>query len=186
MALKVRDYDKPSKKGKADDDRPSFSDRSTKLDLGSVPKRRSKAQLTSELIDTYCRILNQNTLEGAAQAIGFSPRTIADWVTKGQDPDCTDERLIELAEKQAYVMTNGNRKTMIEIGFEHMLDDPKMAMFMMERMMPGFNPPKTQKIDMAVSATKAPSEKEFEGMSDEEVAAMAHLERLKLKRLAGG
>lgn len=184
MALKVRDHH-GSKPKRDDDERPSFAQRASKLDLASIPKRKRKEQLTSELIDTYCRVLNQGTKEMAATAIGFSPRTIHDWVLKGQDPDCEDSILIELAEKQAYVMTNGNRKVMFEVGLEHMLDDPKMAMFMMERMMEGFNPPKAQKIEVNTNIAKPPSEAHLDGMSDEEVLLTAALERARLKRLAG-
>jgi hypothetical protein len=175
-------------RNKPDDqeDRVSFSQRTPRLDLGKVGKRRSKAQLTSALIDIYCRVLNDTTGEVAANAIGFSERTLRDWIAKGQDPECTDELLIELAEKHAYVMSNGHRSTIMEIWREHTLDDPKAAMEYAKATIPSLNVPKVSKVDMSVAATKAPNDAAYAELSNEEVAAMAMLERARLKRLSGG
>jgi hypothetical protein len=168
------------------DDRPTFAQRTAKLDLTKVPKRKRKSALSSELIDIYCRILDAATQEVAAGAIGFSVRTIGDWISKGQDPDCEDELLIELADKHAAVMSGGNRRTIMEVWREHSLDDPKAAMEYAKATIPSLNVPKTQKVDMTVSAVKPPSDAAYAELSDEEVAAMAALERARLKRLSGG
>lgn len=187
MALRVRDYDKPKRRSTGDgDDRPSFSERTARIDLAKVPGRRRKEMLTRELIDVYARVLNDATQEVAANAIGFSVRTIANWIAKGQDEECEDELLIYLADVHAYVMANGNRKTAMEVWREHTLDDPKAAMEYAKAVIPSLNVPKVQKIDLNATANRAPSDAAFAEYSEEEIAAMAHLERLKLKRLSGG
>ncbi len=193
MALKVRDYDsKPRARsaggGVGGDDRPTFSQRAGRFDLSEVleKRRRSKKQLTAELIATYGRVLNDSTQEVAANAIGFSVRTIANWISQGQDPDCDDEMLVLLADVHAHVMTSGNRKVYMDVWREHSLDDPKAAMELAKATIPSLNVPKVQKIDLNATATKPPTGDSLDELSDEEVLAMATLERAKLKRLQGG
>lgn len=184
MALRVRDYDRPSKKSDPDD-RVSFADRAGRLDLANVPARRKKSQLTPELIEVYGRVLNQATQEIAANAIGFSLRTISSWIAKGQEEDCQDELLIRLADVHAFVMANGNRKATLDVLREHSVDDPKTAVELAKMTIPSVNVPKVQKIDLTATSAKPPSAAEFDSYSDEEIELMAALERARLKRLGG-
>lgn len=125
------------------------------------------------------------TFEVACGVIGVPVRTMNDWLAKGADPDCTDERQLELSAKYNAVMSGGNRQALMKLNMEHAIDDPKTAKWVSEMLLPGANVAKNMKMDVTVDA-KVTSRIPYELATPEETRILEAAERIvdRLKQLA--
>jgi hypothetical protein len=143
---------------------------------------RRRKNLTTEEIDAFCRALNTpTTFEVACGIVGIPVRTMTDWLSKGQDPEQDDEMLVELAAKYAQTMAGGNRKALVGLIVEHAVDDPKSAMWLADRLIPGANLTKNVKVDGALSLTAVADTTPWHLATDHEVTVIQEYERIKAR-----
>lgn len=156
-----------------------FSDNVVPVKLEQVKVRKGRRrELTSEEIDAFCRALDMPaTFEVACGVIGIPVRTMNDWLSKGLDPDCQDEHLLELSAKYNAVMAGGNRGALMRLNAEHAIDDPKMAKWLSEVLMPGANVAKNMKVDVSVEA-RPQNRIPFELATDEELRVVEAYEKV--------
>lgn len=118
---------------------------------------RARKELTSEKIDIFCRALDMPlTFKDAAGAVGFSERTLRGWIAQGEDEDCQDELLVELAHKVGQVMAGGHRAALNKLLLEHAVFDPKAALAALNIFSPSTQITKNVKVEATV-APKGPA-----------------------------
>ncbi len=141
-----------------------------------MTKPTTKKQLTSELIDVYCKVLDMPSTPGqAAAVIGFSEKTVKAYIAAGEDEDCTDPLLLELARKNAKVMAGGTRAALTKVGMELALaGEPKMLIQMM-KYIPNIEPATNIKLEATHELKKEP--RNYSALSDAELIALDAMER---------
>ncbi len=141
--------------------------------------KKTRKDLTKEDVDQICAYMDvPMTLEDACKVVGYGPRAIKNWIELGEDPDCDDELLRYLATNVAYWQTHGKRGELMSLAMAQAVAEPKMAMFMIERLMPNMTLTKNIKVDATV-APKAPSI-DYSKATDEQIAALKAAEEIKL------
>lgn len=166
-------------------DRVAFDERAKDYPI-QVVRRGRRIQLTEETIAAYGRLYNMTSQETACAALGYSVRTVNDWISKAREPDCEDEMMLLLRDTHDAVEAGGNNMALYALLFEHAVDDPKAAMFLAERRLKGMQVTKSIKAEVTVNTNKPPDMSEFENMSPEEILLADAMERARLKRLNGG
>ncbi len=146
----------------------------------------AKTKLNSELIDALCEALDvPMTADDAARFVGISPRTLKGWLEKAESEDCDDELLLQLSKRVSEVMTGNasKRGQLMTLAMAQAVADPKMAMFMIERLMPSMTLTKNVRVDATV-APKAPTV-DYSMLTEEEIATLKAGELIKA-RLGSG
>ncbi len=162
-------------------DRVSFEDRARDYPI-EVKRRGRRIALTEDTIAAYGRLYNITSQETACAALGYSVRTVNDWISKAREPECEDEMLLLLRDTHDAVETGGNNMALYGLLFEHAVDDPKTAMFLAERRLKGMQIQKSIKMDVNVSANKPPDMSALENKSPREILLLDALERERLSK----
>lgn len=150
------------------------------------PVRGRRREITSAEIDAFCRALDAPaTFEVACGIVGVPPRTMRDWLAKGEAEDCEDEILLELAQKYSQTMGGGKRAALMNINWEHAADDPRTAKWLSEVLLPGANIAKNVKVEATVEA-KPTTRIPFELMTPEEMRIVEAYERAVARVMALG
>ncbi len=145
-----------------------------------MAKRRT--ELTRELVDAYCRVLDKTTPAIAASAVGVSAKQMQAWLEAGQDVNCTDETLLYLAEREGAVQAGGTRGRILASLIDAAEVEPRIALEVAKMLMPSLTAPK--QVELTAKVNVAPAV-DYSKLSDDELKVLQDAETIRLRLTSG-